>query len=176
MDEHDIRVSPGDGDPPKSGKKLSLETIVEFLKEEGYTGGTFAAVDLPGVGNDDDFNPARRMKEDPDSLCYAHVLEDSLKGLGVLSGDLLCIDKKAVPEIGDLVVTMAEGIKGTVIGRFHHENGRYELRPENPDMETIRTMDEKSLGIWGVVKKVLRSMERNIGSEPGFETEFNENI
>lgn len=145
-----------DSTAPAPSTSLPLGRILDFLEEEGYTGGSFASVDLPGIEKDKHFNPAKRMKEDPDSLCFAHVLEESLKDLGVRIGDVLCIDKTAVPMIGDIVVA---DVDGPVVRRFHHENGVYELRPENPHMETIRSTDSASLEIWGVVKKVMRAFK-----------------
>lgn len=135
---------------------LPLGQILDLLEGEGYTDARFAGIDVPGIKKDEQFNPAERMKEDPDSLSFAHVLEDSLQDHGIFVGDLLCIDKTASPKTGDLVVSEAGG---TVVHRFRHENGIYELQPLNQLLETICSEDPASFGIWGVVKQVMRTFE-----------------
>lgn len=170
MSQEETNSTSDDKSPTKPS--LPLGKILDLLEDEGYTDGHFSGVDVPGIEKDEQFNPAKRMKEDPDSLSFAHVLEDSLGKLGILVGDLLCIDKTASPKTGDLVVSEAGG---TVVHRFHHENGVYELQPVNQLLETIRSEDPASFGIWGVVKKVMRPFEWDgrldfhLGPEPVLE-------
>lgn len=157
MNEHEILPPSGEPESSQEGTKpkLSLETIMNFLNDEGYSGGTFTDIEIPGLG-DDGYNPAKRMLEAPDAVCFAHVTENSLHGIGVRIGDLLVIDKQVEPKNGDIVVAHAGG---SVVRRYYEENGRVELRSENPHMEPIRESEMGDLGIWGVVKKIFRTYD-----------------
>ena len=149
-------TNPTSAEKSSTKPPLPLGKILDLLESEGYTGGRFVDLVVPGIEKDEQFNPAERMKMNPNSLSFAHVLEGSLEELGILVGDLLCIDKTAAPKTGDLVVANAAG---AVVHWFHYENGIYELRPVNPLLESIRSKDPASFGIWGVVKLVMRTFE-----------------
>lgn len=151
-------LSPTDepGSSQKESKpKLSLETILNFLHEEGFSGGTFSDVDVPGLG-DESYNPSKRMMEAPDAICLAQVTENSLHEIGVRIGDLLFIDKHAEPKNGDIIVAH---VNEPVVRRYYEENGYVELRSENPHIEPIRESERGNLEIWGVVKKVFRTYD-----------------
>lgn len=83
------------------------------------------------------------------------VKGESMTGAHIRDGDYLLIRPQAVAENGEIVVALA-GDEVTV-KRLYRRRDRIELRPENPDFDTIiyRSSDEK-VEILGKVVGVLR--------------------
>jgi len=76
---------------------------------------------------------------------------DSMIGANIEEGDLVVIDKAKEPRKGDIVVALLED--ETTVKRLDKRNGKWVLKPENPDYPLI----EKSFRIIGVVIGVVRS-------------------
>lgn len=85
------------------------------------------------------------------------VQGESMRGAGILPGDLVLVQRDADPRDGEIVVALI-GDEATV-KRIYRERDRVVLRPENPDFEPIR-IDESSppLRLLGRVVGVYREM------------------
>lgn len=86
------------------------------------------------------------------SLYALKIRGDSMINAGILSGDLVIVEKTPVAENGDIVVALV-GDEDATVKRFYKEDGHYRLQPENDDMESIIY---ESIGILGKVIAVMR--------------------
>jgi repressor LexA len=80
------------------------------------------------------------------------VRGDSMSGAGILSGDLVLIEKKEHAENGQIVVAVIN--EAITLKRFFRENARIKLQAENPVYKPIYTTDAR---IVGVLALLLRS-------------------
>ncbi len=81
------------------------------------------------------------------------VRGDSMKGAGILEGDLVVVRPGVEPIDGDIVVALI-GDEATV-KRFYRKAARVVLKPENPDMEPVE-LDSRDVRILGKVVGLIR--------------------
>ena len=70
---------------------------------------------------------------------------------GILSGDKVVVRPQKTAENGQIVVALLDD--SATVKRFHRENGKVWLLPENPAYEPI---DGTDCSILGLVKAVVR--------------------
>ena len=90
--------------------------------------------------------------------CFALRVEgDSMVGAGILGGDLVVVRRQEDAREGDIVAAMVSGPAEdeATVKRFHRENGRTLLMPENPSYEPI---EFTSGTVLGKVVAVLRRL------------------
>ncbi len=87
-------------------------------------------------------------------LFALRVKGDSMINAGILSGDIVVVDRTPVAENGDIVVALIED--EATVKRFFREKGHFRLQPENDDYEPI-IVDE--LAVLGKVTMVIRKYE-----------------
>lgn len=85
------------------------------------------------------------------------VSGDSMIGAGIMDGDLVVVRRQAQASEGDIVAALLPGPaeEEATIKRFHRENGRIMLVPENPALEPIEMTEGRILG---KVTAVLRKL------------------
>lgn len=81
------------------------------------------------------------------------VKGDSMINAGILSGDIVFIEKTPYAENGDIVVALLEDNEVT-LKTFYKENGVYRLQPENDDYEPIIS---DNVNIIGKILKLTRT-------------------
>ena len=81
---------------------------------------------------------------EPGTLFALRVKGESMKDIGVLSGDIVIVEKREYADNGEIVVAMIED--EATVKRFFREDGRYRLQPENSEMEPIYTDTVSILG------------------------------
>lgn len=81
---------------------------------------------------------------DKDSLFALRVKGESMKEIGILSGDIVIVEKREYADNGEIVVAMID--EEATVKRFFKEDGRYRLQPENSEMEPIYTDTVDILG------------------------------
>ena len=79
------------------------------------------------------------------------VRGDSMINAGILSGDKVVVRPQKTAENGQIVVALLDD--SATVKRFHRENGKVWLLPENPAYEPI---DGTDCSILGLVKAVVR--------------------
>lgn len=84
------------------------------------------------------------------------VRGDSMSGDGILSGDLVVIEKNDAPPDGEMVVALIDGTHAT-LKRLYREKGRIRLQPSNPTMKPIYA---KNVTVQGVVRGLIRGYAR----------------
>ena len=91
--------------------------------------------------------------------CYWMQAEgESMVGAGILSGDLLLVDRAVEPANGDIVVASVDG--ELTVKRFSRRGRRTKLLAANPAYPAIELGDGQELVVWGVVTYVLHNARR----------------
>lgn len=98
------------------------------------------------------FKPDRAYSEE---LFALKVRGESMINAGILSGDIVVVEKTSYAENGQIVVALCDGCEATV-KRFFKEKGHYRLQPENDTMSPI-ILDE--VEILGKVVGLIRYFE-----------------
>lgn len=88
------------------------------------------------------FSTAKKF--DSDSLFALHVKGESMKDIGILSGDIVVVEKREYADNGEIVVAMIDD--EATVKRFFKENGKYRLQPENSALQPIYTDEVTILG------------------------------
>ncbi|HLB61445.1 MAG TPA: transcriptional repressor LexA [Actinomycetota bacterium] len=85
------------------------------------------------------------------------VVGDSMVGAGILDGDLVLVRRQDTAGEGDIVAALLPGPAEdeATVKRFHREDGRVLLLPENPSLEPLEMPDGR---IVGKVVAVLRKL------------------
>ena len=92
--------------------------------------------------------------------CYWMRAEgESMTGAGILSGDLLLVDRAPEPQSGDVVVAAVDG--ELTVKRFLRQGSgarsRVKLLAANPAYPSIELGEGQELVVWGVVTFVLHN-------------------
>lgn len=93
----------------------------------------------------------------PTSTFFTKVSGDSMKNAGILSGDILVVDKSIEPKSFDIVVAALNG--EFTVKRLKKLRGKVFLVPENNDYEIIEIQEEDDFLVWGVVVSVIRKYQ-----------------
>ena len=88
----------------------------------------------------------------PSSTFFVRVEGDSMSGAGIISGDMLVVDRSITPKSGDIVVAILDG--EFTVKRWLKRNNSWFLIPENNRFKEIKissNASEQGFEIWGVV-------------------------
>ena len=88
----------------------------------------------------------------PSSTFFVRVEGESMSGAGILSGDMLVVDRSIKPRSGDIVVAVLEG--EFTVKRWLQRDNKWFLVPENSSFNEIHIStdsSEQQFEIWGVV-------------------------
>jgi len=85
----------------------------------------------------------------PASTFFIRVRGESMKEAGILSGDILIVDRSISAVSGSIVVAVVDG--EFTVKRLKKEKNQIILFPENSDYEPIYIRDGQDFAIWGVV-------------------------
>ena len=91
-----------------------------------------------------------------DELFALRVRGDSMIDAGILPGDMVVVRRQPAAHSGEIVVALVEG--EATVKRLSIQEGRVELRPENPRFDPI-VPDGDKLVILGKVIEVRRYLE-----------------
>ncbi len=84
------------------------------------------------------------------------VSGESMTGAGILSGDILVVDRSIQAADGDIVVAALDG--EFTVKRLRLRRGCVVLRPENPAYRDIVIGDDQDFLVFGVVTGVVRTL------------------
>lgn len=84
----------------------------------------------------------------------------SMKGAGILDGDLVLVRQQSTAEDGEIVAALINDETATV-KRFRQHGDQIILEPENPDFQPI-VSDSSSVKIIGKVMAVLRLLDNQL--------------
>jgi repressor LexA len=91
-----------------------------------------------------DFPLPNQKSYQPGVLFALRIRGESMIDAGILSGDIVVVERMNYAENGDIVVAMIED--EATVKTFYAENGHYRLQPENETMEPIIVKDLVILG------------------------------
>lgn len=92
------------------------------------------------------------LVRDRNSTFLLRVRGDSMINAGIHGGDLVIVERKAEPRVGDIVVGVLDG--EFTLKRLKRDKGKYYLQAENDSYPDLYAMDE--LQVAGVVRGVIR--------------------
>jgi repressor LexA len=99
-----------------------------------------------------------------DALFALRVRGESMRGAGILPGDIVIVRKDAAAANGDIVVALVDD-EATVKRLRRGSGGRIELHPENPEFEVIVRRAAEVL-LLGKVIEVRRQLEASVVLTP----------
>ena len=94
----------------------------------------------------------------PAATFFVRVEGDSMIEAGILSNDILIVDRSVRPTHGDIVVAQ---VNNEFTVKELQLKPKLMLVPRNSDFSPIELADEAELQIFGVVTNVLRQMTRS---------------
>jgi DNA polymerase V len=90
---------------------------------------------------------------------FVRISGDSMKGAGILSGDLAVVDRSLKPANGSVVVACLNG--ETTCKRLRLVKNRVVLASENPDYPAVEVNPASGdFEVWGVVTHVIHKVVR----------------
>jgi DNA polymerase V len=92
----------------------------------------------------------------PASTFFIRVLGDSMINAGIVSHDILIVDRSISP-VHNKIAVVRVGDEFTV-KRLKIEDNKLFLVPENPDYAVVELHDEIDYEIWGIVTAVIHKV------------------
>jgi DNA polymerase V len=89
----------------------------------------------------------------PEATFFVRVEGNSMQDAGILSGDLLVVDRSLEPTHGKIVVAVVNG--EFTVKRIHVGPKGIILMPENENYSPIEITPESDFQVWGVVTYVV---------------------
>lgn len=86
----------------------------------------------------------------PESTFFMRVAGDSMRGLGIIDGDLLVVDRAVPAAHGCVVIAVLDG-EFTVKQLLHTPDGLV-LRAAHPAHPDLHIQPEQDFSVWGVVR------------------------
>ncbi len=87
---------------------------------------------------------------------FIRVAGDSMREAGILSGDILLVDRSVEPAHNRIVVAMLDG--ELTVKRLCFKQGRVFLTAENPSYQPLEVTEDMEAYLWGVVTAVIRKL------------------
>jgi len=151
----------------KQEKKMKLKAIHKTKELEFYTAEIGVSLEIPyfegGVSAGfpspaEDFMHAKLdlntlLVEHPSATYYVRVIGDSMTGAGIVSGDLLVVDKSLEVSNNCIVVAYLDG--DFTVKRIKKTKSKMFLKPENDKYKSIEITKEMDFVIFGVVAHAI---------------------
>lgn len=119
-----------------------------------------APVDAGGVFGRDKKTKAldlnRLLIKNARSIVLARMADDSMIGSGILSGDLLVVDR-SIKEINYKIIVAVIG-GDIVVKRYTHHRSGSVLHSDHPNFQPILISKDRSFEVLGVVTNVIRPL------------------
>lgn len=97
------------------------------------------------------------MVDNPPSTFFVRVEGDSMTGAGIMSGDMLIVNRSKDPTDGKIIIAVLDG-ELTVKRLRIKKDKTIQLEAENSAYKPIQVTKERDFSIWGVVTGVVRSL------------------
>ncbi len=91
----------------------------------------------------------------PAATFFVRVEGDSMEGAGILSGDILVVDRSIQAKDGKIIVAVVNG--EFAVKRIKKIKKKYFLIPENKKYSPIEITKEMDFSIWGIVLHAIHS-------------------
>ncbi len=93
--------------------------------------------------------------DQPASTFFVKVRGESMKDVGIRSGDLLIIDRSKTAKNNSIVLAVVNG--EFTVKKLLKKTGQTVLKAENPDFPPLEIKEGMDFEIWGVVIHVIHS-------------------
>jgi DNA polymerase V len=90
----------------------------------------------------------------PAATFYVKVQGDSMINAGIISGDILIVDRSIANPYGKIVVALLNN--EFTVKRLIKKKSKVYLIPENPKYPNIELSDQVDFQVWGVVTGLVR--------------------
>ena len=97
----------------------------------------------------------KELIRNPNTTFYARINGDSMKDMGINSGDLVIIDKSLEPKNGNIAVCFIDG--EFTMKEIKIEQNCCWLIPANKSFKSVRVDKDNDFAIWGIVIHVIKS-------------------
>lgn len=87
---------------------------------------------------------------------FVRVVGDSMKDVGIFTGDMLVVDRSLEAKDGNIVIAVIDG--ELTVKRLSRIKNKIYLLPENKDYEPIEITEQMQFEVWGVVSTVIHSV------------------
>ena len=102
---------------------------------------------------EDDIDLSGYLIRNPAATYVMQVQGDSMQGVGIMSGDLVVIDRSVRASHGRIVIA-CQGGEFTIKRLKRDRTGAFWLCPENPEFKPVRCQEDCE--VWGVVVSSVR--------------------
>jgi DNA polymerase V len=92
----------------------------------------------------------------PSSTFFLRVSGESMRGAGILDGDLLVVDRAVEPRPGRVVVAVLDG--AFTLKYLTRHRGRWRLEAAHPDYPPLELAERDDARIWGVAIHAIHSL------------------
>ncbi len=106
---------------------------------------------------DGEIDLSRHLIERPAATFLMRVSGESMRGAGILDGDLVVVDRSVEARPGHVVVAVVHG-EMTIKRLRRLADGRALLKAEHPGYPSIIVGEEHPAEVWGVVVGCVRKM------------------
>lgn len=94
--------------------------------------------------------------EHPFTTFFVKASGDSMKDIGIFSGDLLIVDRDITPVHNKVIIAALNG--DLTVKRLHKKANELQLHPANKEYPVIKLKDGDDFSIWGVVIHVIHHL------------------
>ena len=103
-----------------------------------------------------DLNLQEYLIQHPSATFCVRVTGDSMRNAGILSGDVMVIDRALEPQNNNIVLAVLDG--EFTVKRIQKEGELLYLKPENETFKSIKITEEMDFKVWGVVTHIIHKV------------------
>ena len=100
-----------------------------------------------------DLNLQDYLVQNPSATFCVRVTGDSMQNAGILSGDVMVVDRSLEPKNNTIVLAVLDG--EFTVKRIQKKREELFLNPENKDFKPIKVTEEMNFQVWGVVTHII---------------------
>ena len=141
-----------------AGEKLSFFSLDEGLLDVPfYQANVPAGFPSPAEDFMDlDLNLQEYLIQHPSATFCVRVTGDSMRNAGILSGDVMVVDRALEPQNNNIVLAVLNG--EFTVKRIQKEGELLYLKPENETFKSIKITEEMGFKVWGVVTHIIHKV------------------
>ncbi len=103
-----------------------------------------------------DLNLQEYLVQHPSATFCVRVTGDSMQNAGILSGDVMVVDRALEPKNNTIVLAVLDG--EFTVKRIQKKGEDLFLKPENKDFKAIQITEEMNFQVWGVVTHIIHKV------------------
>ena len=100
-----------------------------------------------------DLNLQDYLVQNPSATFCVRVTGDSMQNAGILSGDVMVVDRSLEPKNNTIVLAVLDG--EFTVKRIQKKGEELFLKPENKDFKPMKVTEEMNFQVWGVVTHII---------------------